>query len=115
MGALGETLCEDCTASSVAGVGPDAFMPPECRKCHYPLEDHLSVDILDCIHGTASRCLTFDRNIYNFNHDVYGILTDEAQVYLASAAATPTDDGDGYDADADASADGTTTTDSAAA
>ena len=77
MGVLGRRGCEACNVHSPGAMeGPETPLSKSCRLCHYAIEDLLNIDALDCLHHGLDhiRCLSYDRNDFNYRQDVDGIL-----------------------------------------
>lgn len=87
MGAIGDTVCPLCSPFEPGLIEMNAPMSQECRKCHYPIEDLLNSDHVDCLRNDTLRCASLGRGIYNFHRDVHGVLSPEAQAQVAAEAA----------------------------
>lgn len=78
-GVFGFHLCPLCDLDhpSMFG-GPEEAMPPECRRCHYALEDLINNDVFTCLDSdppqSSLRCLSVDREGYNYEQDFFSIL-----------------------------------------
>ena len=106
-GMFGFHQCPDCVLDSPSMMGgPEMPMTPECRRCHYALEDFINNDVFQCfdqatpdefgaITGTsaATRCFTQSRGGYNYEQDFFSILKPELRGSLVlTISGTETDD-----------------------
>ena len=74
-------------------------MTPECRRCHYALEDFINNDVFACLDSgpelSSRRCFTFDREGYNYEQDFFSIIKPEFATTLDLTIAG--DGGEGED------------------
>jgi hypothetical protein len=88
MGAVGVLTCPNCNYNDAGSIDENVPMSEPCRECHYVVEDYLNTDYSDCLHfgPTSLRCLSTSRGIYNYNRDMYGEISAEAQAAIDAAA-----------------------------
>ena len=98
-GVFGFHQCPDCVLDSPAMMGgPEIPMPPECRRCHYALEDFVNHDVFACLDSdelSSRRCFSTDREGYNYNQDFFSELKPGFNLILTRSGSLDDDDGKG--------------------
>ena len=89
-GVFGFHLCPDCVLDSPE-MYADGEVPmlPECRRCHYALEDFVNNDVFTCLDSapelSSRRCFSVDRDDYNYEQDFFNIVKPNADIDLTIA------------------------------
>ena len=67
IGVIGDTDCYSCSPDDPSLTEISTPMSLECRRCHYPIEDLLNSDHVDCARNEPLRCASLDRGVYNLS------------------------------------------------